>query len=72
MILLEQTLKIKATTEQEAQNIINDYRAKQGEEGYMLKKASFEHKTKKSKDEGPLEAYVVTITKTFCGIWEDV
>lgn len=39
--------------------------------GFVLKKAGYEYRTKKVKGEIVDEAWVVTIVKTFNGIWEE-
>ena len=41
MVKLEETIKMRAETEAEAQEVINDYRAK-----HIVKKASYEKKEK--------------------------
>lgn len=64
MIKLEETIKMRAENEAEAQEIINDYRAKNN-----VKKASYEKKEKKSKGDIIGEAYLVTITLTHADFW---
>lgn len=64
MIILEETFKIRANTENEAQEIINGYRAKNN-----VKKASYEKKEKKSKGEVIGEGYLVTVTITHGDFW---
>ena len=67
MIKLEETIKMRAETEAEAQSIIDDYRSKQST--YTVKKASYEKKEKKSKGEVIAEAYLVTVTLTYADFW---
>lgn len=65
MFIIEETFKIRANSENEAQEIINNYRAKQN-----VKKAAYEKKEKKSKGEVIGEAYLVTLTLTHGDFWE--
>lgn len=65
MFVIEETFKIRANSENEAQEIINNYRAKQN-----VKKAAYEKKEKKSKGEVIGEAYLVTLTLTHGDFWE--
>ena len=65
MFIIEETFKIRPNSENEAQEIINNYRAKQN-----VKKAAYEKKEKKSKGEVIGEAYLVTLTLTHGDFWE--
>ena len=65
MFIIEETFKIRANSENEAQEIINNQRAKQN-----VKKAAYEKKEKKSKGEVIGEAYLVTLTLTHGDFWE--
>ena len=47
MNILEETYKIAADSEPQAQQIIDEYKAGQKSGGYILKKGSFELKEKK-------------------------
>ena len=69
---LEHTIKIKAFSEDEAKSIIESLRADAKTQGYLLKKAGYEYKTKKAKGEIVAEAWVVTATKVFGALWEDI
>lgn len=71
-MLLETTSKFKANSEIEAKNMIEEYRVKASEKGYVLKKASYEYKTKKSKGEIIGEVWVVSITQVFGSLWEEL
>ena len=64
MIKLEETIKMRAKDEAEAQEIINQYRAHNN-----VKKAAYEKKEKKSKGEIIGEGYLVTITITHANFW---
>lgn len=68
---LEYTEKTKAFTEEEAKEYIESMRAAAQSGDFILKKAGYEYKTKKAKGEIVDEAWIVTIVKTFNGIWED-
>jgi len=71
-MLLETTSKYRADSESQAENMITKFREEAAEKGYIVKKAGFEHKTKKSKGEIIAEVWVVTITQIFGDIWEDL
>lgn len=68
MLKLEETIKMRAETEGEAQKIISDYRENQ-KDGYTLKKAGYEKKEKKSKGEVIGEGYMVTVTLVYADFW---
>lgn len=70
--ILEETYKISADSEKEAQQIIDEYKAGQRDGGYVLKKGSFERKEKKSKGELIAEKYVVCVVLTKGELWGDV
>ena len=72
MRLLESTFKYETHTEEEAKDAIETFRQKASENGYMIKKASYEYKSKKSKGEIIGEAWVVTVVETFGTLWEDL
>lgn len=66
---LEETIKIKANSESEAQAVIDEY--KEGSKGaYTLKKASYELKEKTSKGEVIASAYVVSVTLVHNNLWD--
>lgn len=70
-MLLENTLKYRADSEIAAKDMIENFRANAEKEGYILKKAGYEYKTKKAKGEIVAEAWVVTVTQVFATLWED-
>lgn len=70
MDLLETTMKIRVGSETAARDAIDSYRKEAVEKGYTIKKASYEHKTKKSKGEIIDECWVVTVTQIFGSLWE--
>ena len=70
-MLLENTVKYRAESEIAAKDMIEQFRASAEKEGYVLKKAGYEYKTKKAKKEIVDEAWVVTITQVFASLWEE-
>ncbi len=71
-MLLETTSKFCASTEVEAKDMIEAFRTEAASKGYVVKKAGYEYKTKKSKGEIIGEVWVVTVTQTFANLWEDL
>ena len=64
-MLIEQTQKYLVDTEKEATVLIEDFKAKQNDEGYTLSKAGYVRKELKNKGEVIGETFTVTITKKF-------
>lgn len=64
--------KDRAYSEREAKEYIEHAREKASEEGYILKKAGYEYKTKKQKGEIVDEAWITTIVKVYNEIWEEM
>lgn len=71
-MILETTTKYRADTEVGAKDMIESFRKDAAEKGYIVKKAGYEYKTKKSKGEIIAETWVVTITQVFSDLWEDL
>lgn len=71
-MLLETTSKYRADSEIQAKDMIESFRADAEKSGYTIKKAGYEYKNKKAKGEIVAEAWVVTITQVFGGLWEDL
>ena len=71
MRLLKETIEIRANSEVEAQNVINEYRNNADEKGYSVSAAGYTYKAKKSKGEVIDEAWVCKIVLTFGTIWEE-
>lgn len=71
-MLLERTEKIYVNSEEAAQKKIEEVReeAKQGQ--FYVKKSGYEYKCKKSKGEIIAERWVVTYTKVYTELWEDL
>lgn len=68
---LKITEEFKAYTEEEAIQALNDLRANQTKEGYILGANGYKYKTKKPKGEIVAEAWIVTATKIFGEVWGD-
>lgn len=71
-MLLETVSKYRADSENQAKEMIEKFREEASAKGYIVKKAGFEYKTKKSKGEIIAEAWIVSITQVFGDIWEDL
>lgn len=65
MILLQETIKYRVDTEEEAVAAIEDAKAQAAANGYEVKKSSYTAKTKKSKGEIICSWYVVEICKKY-------
>jgi hypothetical protein len=71
-MLIETAQKFVVDTEVAAKDLIETYRKQAIEKGYVIKKASYEYKTKKAKGEIIAERWVVTIIQTFGSVWEGI
>lgn len=71
-MLIETTSKYRTDSEVTAKDLIETFRAQAEQEGYRVKKAGYEYKSKKSKGEIVAEAWVVSITQVFGDLWEDL
>lgn len=71
-MLLETTSKFRASSENDAKEMIEEFRKEAATKGYVVKKAGFEYKTKKAKGEVIAEAWVVSVTQVFGDLWEDL
>lgn len=69
---LKITEEFKAYSEEEAIQALEALRANQSKEGYVLGANGYKYKTKKAKGEVIGEAWIVTATKIFGDIWEDL
>ena len=65
-----ETIELRADTEQEAKQLIEEYRANASKKGYTLGAAGYTYKTKKSKGEIIDEAYVCKFVLIFNNVWE--
>ena len=64
--------EFKAHSEEEAIKAIEEMRANQTKEGYILGGSGYKYKTKKAKGEIIGEAWIVTATKIYGDVWEDL
>jgi len=64
-MLVEETQKFQVDSEKEATKIIDDFKAKQHTENYILSKAGYTRKPIKAKGEVIGEIFTITITKKF-------
>lgn len=73
MVLLKETKSYRVDTEKEAVALIEREKERSLEEGetFTIAKASYTYKKKKRKDE-IIEAYVVDLTYSYQGIWDDL
>lgn len=69
---LKITEEFKANSEEEAVKTIEEMRANQAKENYVLGASGYKYKTKKAKGEIIGEAWIVTVTKIYGDIWEDL
>ena len=69
---LKVTEEFKAYSEEEAIQAIEKMRTDQQKEGYTLGANGYKYKTKKAKGEIVAEAWVVTATKIFGEVWDDL
>ena len=70
MRLLKETIELRADSEAEAKQIIEEYREQANEKGYVIGAAGYTYKTKKSKGEVIDEAWICKIVMQFGEIWE--
>lgn len=71
MKILTVTTETRAYSEDEAKAIINKFRDKAGEEGYIVKAAGYTYKTKKKKGEVVAEAWVVKCVASYHDVWDE-
>ena len=72
MIQLEDTIKFRTDSEDEAMGVIATFKEQAKEKNYIVKKSNYDYRTKKSKGEIIDEAWVVTVTRVFATIWGDL
>ena len=70
MRLLKVTEEYRADSEQEAREVIENFRKESLEKGYVLGACGFTYKDKKSKGEIIDEAWVVKVVKIYGKVWE--
>lgn len=69
---LKITEEFKAYSEEEAIQALEALRANQQKEGYTLGANGYKYKTKKAKGEIIGEAWIVSATKIFGEVWDDL
>lgn len=72
MRLLKETFEFRTDTEADALKLIEEYRTNANSKGYTVTKASYTRKDKKSKGEIIDTAYVITLTLTYGGTWDEL
>lgn len=70
MRILKETIELRADSEQEAKQLIEEYRTNASIKGYTLGAAGYTYKTKKSKGEIIDEAYVCKFVLIYSDVWE--
>lgn len=69
MRLLKVTEEYRADSEVEAKEAMETFRANAAKEGYQVIKSGYTYKQKKSKGDIVDEAWIVSVTKEYGGIW---
>lgn len=72
MRLLKETFEFRTDTEADALKLIEEYRTNANSKGYTVTKASYTRKDKKSKGEIIDTAYVIILTLTYGGTWDEL
>lgn len=72
MRLLQQTNVYREDTEADAIAAIQKFRDEADEKGYIVSKASYAYKTKKSKGEIIDEGFLVSLTADYATFWDEV
>ena len=70
MRTLENTVKIRTESEQEAKEVIEQLKVDANAKSFYVKKAGYEYKTKKAKGEVIDQAWVVTATIIQGALWD--
>lgn len=71
-MLLETAQKYRVDSEEQAKDLIEQFKNQAKEKGYIIKKTGYEYKTKKAKGEIVAEAWVVSVVQVFGELWEDL
>ena len=69
---LKVTEEFKAYSEEEAIQALEALRANQNKEGYILGANGYKYKEKKAKGEVIGQAWIVSATKIYGDVWEDI
>lgn len=70
MKLLKTTLEFRADTEQEAKDMMEDFRQEALTGGYSVAKCGYTYKEKKAKGEIIDSCYIVSVVEIFNEVWE--
>lgn len=71
MKLLKTTIEERAYSEDEAKNILEEFRRKANEEGYIVGANGYTYKSKKKKGEVVAEGWQVKCVKIHADFWEE-
>ena len=70
MKILEVTTKIRAYSEEEARDFLDNFKAKSSAEGYIVGANGYTYKSKKSKGEIIDEAWICKCTAIYNEVWD--
>lgn len=71
MRLYKETIEQICSTEEEAKNLIEEYRTQARQKGYTIGSASYTYKTKKAKGEIVDSRYLTKITCIYSDLWDE-
>ena len=71
MRLIKRTEEYVVDTEEQAIQVLQDFKDDAAKNGYVLGASGYTYKTKKSKGEIIDEAWVCKIVQDFGGVWEE-
>lgn len=71
-MILEITEKYRTDSEDEAENLIKKLKAEAAEKGYTVLKSGYTYKKKTAKKEIIAEAWIVSVTKEYHKLWEEL
>ena len=71
MKLLKETIELRANSEAEAKQVIEQYKNDADEKGYFITAAGYTYKSKKLKGEIIDEAWICKIVQQFSEVWAD-
>lgn len=70
MIKLKETVEFRAESEEEAKQVIANFKEEAREKGYEMTSASYTYKKKTQKGEIVDECYLCKVVNTYGGIWD--
>lgn len=68
---LKETIEIRAYSEEEAKNFLEDFRKRAKEDGYTVGSIGYKYKEKRSKGIIVDQAWICKCVKIFDGIWDE-